>query len=155
MRKIAEKLLNILSALAFLAPLLTRLVIGWAFHVTGHGKLEHLDRTASFFSDSGIPFAHANAVFVSSLELVGGLFLILGLGTRLFAFLLSGSMVVAMLTADRATFIEKFPGDLTDVVSFVYFLFLVWLVLYGPGPVSIDHWIAKKLGIREPDRTSG
>lgn len=150
MRRIAETALKFLGLLAFLAPLLTRLVIGWAFHATGHGKLQNFERTVSFFQDSGIPFARANAAFVSGLELVGGFLLILGLGTRIVAFLLSGSMIVALLTADREAFVQKFPGDLTDVVSFVYFLFLVWLVLYGPGPVSIDHWIRKKLGVSEP-----
>jgi len=72
--------------------------------------------------------------------------LILGVGTRIVACLLSGSMVVALLTADKQTFIDKFPADLTDVVPFVYLMFLVWLVLTGPGPVSIDRWVSKWLG---------
>jgi len=138
--------LSTTGALAFLAPLLTRLVMGQAFYSTGHGKLQNFDRTVAFFSSLGIPFPALNAGFVSTLEYVGGMCLILGVGTRIVACLLSGSMVVALLTADKQTFIDKFPADLTDVVPFVYLMFLVWLVLTGPGPVSIDRWVSKWLG---------
>jgi len=130
--------LTITGATAFLAPLLTRLVIGQAFYYTGHGKLQNFDRTVSFFTDLGIPFPAINAGFVSMIEFVGGICLILGLGTRIFSFLLSGSMVVALLTADKQSFIDKFPADITDVTPFVYLMLLIWLVLYGAGPVSLD-----------------
>jgi putative oxidoreductase len=139
--------LRITAALAFLAPLLTRLVVGWGFHVTGHGKLSDLNKVTGFFTDLGIPFPGANAAFISSLEFVGGICLILGLGTRIFAALLSCSMIVALLTADKAAFIEKFLPDPTDVPSFTYLLFLIWLVLFGPGPVSLDYLLSKWLGV--------
>ena len=144
-RSLALKVLKLTSALAFLAPLLTRLVIGQAFFLTGRGKWQNFDRTVSFFSELGIPLPHANAAFIASLELIGGICLILGFGTRIFAFLLSGSMVVANLTADRDKFIENFPTAITDVTPAVYLLFLIWLVLYGPGKLSIDYLLAKKL----------
>lgn len=147
--RLAVSGLRIAGALAFVAPLITRLVLGWAFHSTGHGKLQNLDRTASFFRDIGIPFPRANAAFIGSLEFIGGLCLMLGLGTRVFALLLSATMAVALLTAERENFVNKFAHELTDVVPVVYEMFLLWLILYGPGPVSIDHWIRKKIGIPE------
>src|SRR6266853_6025836 len=93
----AQSALKVKGSLAFVAPLLTRVVLGEAFFLTGRGKLENFDRTVSFFSDIGLPFAQANAAFVSTLELVGGICLMLGFGTRIFSFLLSGTMVVALL----------------------------------------------------------
>ena len=146
-QRIAALALRITGALAFLAPLLTRLVIGWAFHLTGNGKLQNLDKTTSFFASLNIPFPHANAVFISLLEFVGGLLIFVGLGTRIFAALLSCTMIVALLTSDGGTWLEKFPGDLTDVTSFTFLLFLIWLVLYGPGPVSLDRLLSKWLHI--------
>jgi putative oxidoreductase len=137
--------LTIAGALAFLAPLATRLMMGQAFYLTGHGKLANFDRTAAFFTDLGIPFPVLNAGLVSTLELVGGICLILGLGSRIFSVLLSGSMVVALLTADKQTFLDKFPADITDVVPFVYLMFLAWIALYGPGPVSLDRLLSKAL----------
>jgi putative oxidoreductase len=139
--------LRITGALAFLAPLLTRLVVGWGFHADGHGKIQNLDKVISYFTDLGIPFPGANATFISYLEFIGGLFLLFGLGTRIFAALLSSTMLVALLTADRSTFMEKFPPDPTDVSSLTYLLFLIWLVLYGPGPISLDYFLSKWLGL--------
>ena len=147
--RLSEKALHLAHSLAFLAPLLTRLILGFAFYQTGSGKWSDLDKPTTFFSDLGIPFPRANATFIATLELVGGICLMLGLGTRIFALLLSGSMTVALLTADKGDFVTKFPGGLLDVPSFAYGLFLLWLILAGPGWVSVDHWIAKKLGIRK------
>jgi putative oxidoreductase len=139
--------LRITAAVAFLAPLLTRLVVGWGFHVTGHGKLSDLNKVTGFFTDLGIPFPGANAAFIASLEFVGGICLVFGLGTRIFAALLSCTMIVALITADKPAFLEKFPESLTDVTSFTYLLFLIWLVLFGPGPVSLDYFLSKWLGV--------
>ncbi len=153
-QRVARLGLRITGALAFLAPLLTRLVIGVGFYYTGSGKLGNLEKVTSFFTDLGIPFPAANAAFIGGLELVGGICLVLGLGTRIFAALLSCSMIVALMTADGKMWLEKFPADLTDVTSFTYLLFLIWLVLYGPGPVSIDRLLSKWLHLdAEPGGT--
>ena len=146
-QRVAQLGLKVTAGLAFLAPLLTRLVIGVGFYATGRGKLGDLDKVTGFFSDLGIPFPAVNAAFVSALEFVGGICIVLGLGTRIFSFLLSCSMVVALLTADKDTLVGKFPYDVTDVTSFTFLLFLVWLVLYGPGPISIDRLLGKWLGL--------
>jgi uncharacterized membrane protein YphA (DoxX/SURF4 family) len=47
--------LGVTSALAFLPPLLTRLVIGQAFFLTGRGKIENFANTVAFFTGLGIP----------------------------------------------------------------------------------------------------
>jgi hypothetical protein len=43
----------------------------------------------------------------------------------------------------------KFPADITDVTSFTYLLFLLWLVFYGPGPISLDKLVSKWLRLDE------
>ena len=150
LQRLARLGLRIAGALQWVAPLLTRLVIGSAYHFTGDGKLKNLDRTTQFFASLNIPFPHANAIFVSTLEFVGGLCLMLGLGTRIFAALLSFSMIVALATSDGGEWLSKFPADITDVTSFTYLLFLIWLVVYGPGPISLDKLISKWLKIDKP-----
>lgn len=141
--------LKLLAALAFVAPLLTRLVMGQAFYQTGSGKIANFANTVSFFTELGIPMPEANAFFVSRLEFWGGLLLVVGLATRLVALGLASTMVVALLTADRESFLEALRGagdaGLTDVVPFVYLLFLTWLVLFGPGKASLDALAARWL----------
>ena len=141
--------LKLAAALSFLAPLATRLVIGQAFVATGRGKLEHFQRTVDFFSSLGIPLPELNAAFVSRLEFYGGILLILGLGTRLVASGLVGSMVVALITADREAVLGALRGTsdagLTDVVPVVFLLLLGWLVLQGPGLASLDRLLFGRL----------
>ena len=141
--------LRIAAALAFLAPLATRVVVGWGFYLTGRGKWAHFDNTVTFFTELGIPFPQANAAFVSTLELVGGICLILGLFTRLMATGLASTMVVALLTADKARFIESWSTasevSPTDISAFVFLLFLLWLALFGPGPLSLDRLLVRSL----------
>jgi putative oxidoreductase len=141
--------LALLATLGFLPPLVTRLVMGQAFHATGDGKLRNFDNTVSFFAALEIPFPELNAAFVARLEYYGGALLILGLAPRLVAALLSSTMVVAILTADRDTFLGALRGTgeagLTDVVPFVYLLFLVWIVFQGPGPLALDAWAKRWL----------
>jgi putative oxidoreductase len=135
--------------MSFAAPLATRLVIGLAFVHTGWGKWQHFDHTVQFFTSVGIPFPGANAALVASLELVGGAMLMGGVLTRFFAAGLSTTMVVALLTADRADFLTSWSSasssSPTDVTSFVFLLFLLWLVLLGPGAVSVDHFLRRAI----------
>lgn len=140
------------TALAFLPPLLTRLVMGQAFFLTGRGKLANFDNTVQFFASLGIPLPELNAAFVSRLEFYGGIALVVGLLTRVVAAGLASTMVVALGTADKEGFLEalRMSGDqgLTDVVPFVYLLFLVWLVISGPGPLSLDALAVRVLSWR-------
>ncbi len=141
--------LKLAAALAFLAPLVTRLVMGQAFYQTGSGKIENFANTVSFFTELGIPMPEANAFLVSRLEFWGGLLLLVGLATRLVAAGLASTMAVALATADRASFLDALrgtgDGGLTDVTPFVYLLFLGWLALAGPGAVSLDALVARWL----------
>jgi len=153
-KKIARFLLGALSAVSFLAPLATRLLIGSAFYQTGKGKLAHLDKITEFFTGLGIPFPHANAVFIAWLEYLGGMLLIAGLATRPVAALLGSTMIVALITADRESLVNAWNGvddkGLTDVVPVVFGLFLLWLLLYGAGALSLDSLIRKWLFKNEP-----
>lgn len=136
LQKLAEKASG-------LVPLIIRVSVGIAFAVTGWGKLQNLPQIIEYFRSLGIPAPELQAPFVASLEFVGGLALILGLGTRLFAAPLMGTMVVAILTAKKDK-IEDW-SDLFDFIEWHYLVFFFALVLLGAGPFSLDHLIWKKL----------
>jgi putative oxidoreductase len=153
-RRAAALGLKLAGALSFLPPLLTRLVIGYAFYQAGQGKLAHPEKIVEFFTGLGIPLPAANAAFVSRLEFYGGMLLVVGLLSRLVAALLGSTMIVALMTADKAAFLEALAGageaGLTDVVPVVYGLFLLWLVVFGPGAASLDALLRRWLRPETP-----
>jgi putative oxidoreductase len=143
--------LKVAAALSFLPPLLTRLTLGYEFYLTGRGKIEHLDNFAGFLTELGVPFPAANAALVSRIEYYGAILLVIGLATRLASLGLLSTMVVALLTADRTSFLQSWnpsaeQGPL-DIASYVNLVFLCWLVLFGPGIVSLDSLVRRLLGI--------
>ena len=133
---------RVTGKLAFIAPLATRIVIGLAFFQAGTGKFRHFENVVGFFQGLGIPFPTFHAGLVASMETVGGIMLVLGLFTRFFASGLSITMVVALLTADTADFLASWGSAAetspTDVTAFVFLLFLLWLVFFGAGRLSLD-----------------
>src|SRR3989475_11883711 len=81
-----------------------RLVVGLVFIVHGGQKLFvfGVGGAAGFMAKVGIPWPFLAAVVVIAVEILGGLALILGLGTRLAAALLAIDMVVAVLAVRLA-----------------------------------------------------
>lgn len=137
------------TALKPIAALVTRLVIGWMFFGTGRGKWANIEGPVAMFTNLGIPAPRVNAMFIATLELVGGLCLMAGLCTRIFAFLLSCTMIVAILTADWADFTGAFGGgkkDLLDVTPVPPLMFLLWLIAFGAGAISLDRILLRKYG---------
>lgn len=127
---------------AFLAPLLARLTVGVAFAESGWGKVHNLESVAAYFAELGIPAPAFQATFVSYVELICGSLVLLGLGTRLAALPLIGTMVVALITA-KASDIAGF-SDLIGTIEFCYAVLCAWLALAGAGAVSLDHAIARR-----------
>lgn len=117
-----------------------RLYWGWQFFITGKGKLTNLEATASFFGDLGLPLPKLQALMAGSVECFGGLFLLVGLASRLTAVPLIFTMIVAYLTAHH----EVVTGIWADSDAFVTappFLFLLAAVIifvFGPGKFSAD-----------------
>ena len=140
-----ENFATVVSALRSPLQLAIRLYWGFLFAQTGWGKLQNLERVTGFFASLGIPFPHANAIFVSGLEVAGGILLILGLGSRLTALLLTGDMVVAYLTADRAALLSIFsdPPKFFDAAPFTFLFASLLILILGPGSTSIDALIAR------------
>lgn len=126
----------------WLPGLLGRLTIAGIFIRTGWGKLHHLDKVIDFFNSLGIPAARIQAPFVAAIEFVGGLLILLGLMTRLAAVPLIGTMVVAILTAKLKS-VQDY-SDFLNLPEYLFIVILVWLIVKGPGALSVDHILAKR-----------
>lgn len=76
------------------------------------------------------------------IEVVAGACIVLGLGTRLAAFLASGEMAVAYfwMHAGQSGKIWWWEnrGELVLLYSFIFLVFAAW----GAGPASVDGWLA-------------
>jgi putative oxidoreductase len=85
--------------LGWLAPLFARITVGWVFLLSGWGKLHNLPQVTENFIGWGIPFPHFFTPLTSGIEFFGGLFLLLGLLTRISAGALGITMIVAIKAA--------------------------------------------------------
>jgi putative oxidoreductase len=128
--------------LQWLGPLFARIVVGWEFLWTGWGKLTHLPLVTENFVGWGIPFPDVLAPFVSGVEFFGGIFLLLGLLTRISAGALGVVMIVAVRSAqwDQIDSLETLVGF--DEV--IYLAIFLWLAIAGPGPIAIDRVLQKR-----------
>lgn len=77
--------------------LILRLTVGFLFIMQGWGKFSNYLGAVDVFSEWGFPFAAFTVYFVGGLELLGGVAVILGLFTRVFALLLSILLLVALI----------------------------------------------------------
>lgn len=131
----------------WLGPLLARITVGWVFLWAGWGKLGALPLVIGNFRGWGVPAPEILAPFVSGLEFVGGIALLLGLFTRLFAVPLIVVMVVAIKSAlwEQVDSLEYLLG----LVEFAYLAIFLWLSVAGPGPVSLDHLLQRSAGVAD------
>ena len=132
---------RIAGHIAWLAPLFARITVGWVFLLSGWGKLANLPQVTENFVGWGIPAPHVLAPFVSGVEFFGGLFLLLGLLTRISAGALGITMIVAIKSAKWADVdsLETLLGfDETE-----YLALFLWLAIAGAGAVSLDHFIER------------
>jgi putative oxidoreductase len=138
------------SASSLQSPLLlaVRLYWGWQFAQTGWGKMHNLAKITGFFASLNIPFPSANAHFVAALELVGGILLILGLGSRAIGLLLLGNMFVAYWTADHEALLSFFsdPGKFYVADPYTFLFASLMVLVFGPGLFSVDTILKKLFG---------
>ena len=141
----------ILSLQAALQPyewigiLIARLSVGVLFALSGTGKLfvasrrEEMVRT---LRAAGIPAPAVNAIVASSVECLFGTLLAIGFLTPLACVMLSGVMIVALATtalpAVKAPSFTAWLGSVLYLPEVLYVVILTWLLLSGPGRLSVD-----------------
>ncbi|MCC6455933.1 MAG: DoxX family protein [Caldilineaceae bacterium] len=120
------------------AILILRIIVGIVFAVHGGQKLFLMgfDGVAGFFGSLGIPLPMIAAIVVTLLELVGGLALILGIGTRYVAAMLVVDMLVAIATVHLAN--GFFASDGGYELVLLLAAGALYFVLAGPGSLSLD-----------------
>jgi len=130
------------------SPLLLFMRVVWGVQLmqAGWGKLTHIDKPIEYFTSLGIPFPVENAWLVGFTETFGGLFLALGLLSRLTSIPLIINFIVAYITTEQDGLKDLLSFD-TDKFStdtaFPYLATAVVVLIFGPGAYSIDYVLAR------------
>lgn len=122
--------------------LITRVLLGAVLIVHGSQKLfvNGVDGTGAFFESVGVPAATFAAAFAGTVELVGGILLILGLLTQVVAVFVAVVMAGAFFYVHQANGIYAAENgwELVAVIGLATVVF----GLVGPGRFSFDALIA-------------
>jgi putative oxidoreductase len=106
----------------------------------GQSKFVHHAKEVRSFDRYGLPAPELFTYAIGSVEVVGGLLLVLGLATRLVALALAGNMVGAIATGGRV------DGGLVNLglapLLLVAMGFLVWA---GAGRLSVDCFLRPRV----------
>jgi putative oxidoreductase len=145
-----ENALATLRGAEWMPTTAVRVLIGIFFFISGGAKLFVPARFSVMehtLAQSHIPFSHATALFVSLIEFIAGVGLIVGLLTPLCALMLAVDMIVAIATnrihSIQANGIVAWLDDFLYLPEVLYVMILVWLVFAGPGRYSLDELIVR------------
>lgn len=141
--------LAMLHRVRWLGPLVVRVVFGYFWLETGIAKVHNIAGFTQRFVGWGIPFPAFSATLSAWTELIGGLLLMLGLLTRLVCIPMLINMAVAVTLVVSSNLMGL--DDYVEADEVVYSLIFFWLLMAGPGKVSVDTLLARWLGIRTQD----
>ena len=144
--KIVQRYLSITSVidkLQFLPLLLIRVVLAYGFFGPATMKWKDIKSIAEWFGSIGIPVPYLNAYLAAGTEAAGVVLLALGLGTRLISIPLIITMIVAIKTVHWANGFEA--GNNGFEIPLYYIIMLITLIVFGPGKLSIDYLIKRKV----------
>lgn len=131
-----------LSNFQNIAPLLLRLGVGLTFFFAGLGKVVGgTAGVAGFFGSLGIPLPMIMGPFISYLELLGGIALIVGLFTRVFGILFVCNMLVAIALVKLGAFTgaASLPEGWNEIrIEVMLLVASAALAILGPGRLSVD-----------------
>ena len=131
--------------------LLVRLYWGWQFTANGWAKLHNLSHVTEFFTSLGLPAPHFTAVFVSTVECVGGVLLAIGLLSRLTGLALTIDMMTDYIVSDRAalTSIISDPGKFYNADPYTFLFAALLVLIFGPGKLSLDTLLERRMRQRD------
>lgn len=154
------------------ATLLVRLVVGSVFLVSGLLKFLYENQGPGRFAKIGLPAPALLAQFVGSVEVVGGLLLILGLAVRIAALPLVIDMIVAIVTTKLPLLFGPGPEPVSAMPKIGFWAFAyqarldvtmlvscIFLVVAGAGLWSLDAVLSRRRCegrlMRDPRSLSG
>jgi putative oxidoreductase len=139
------------------ATLFLRLMAGGVFFWEGILKFVYPNQGLGRFTKLGFPIPEVMANFVGTTEIVGGLLILLGLGTRFIALYFISEMLVAIVSTKISLYLGTSPLPLPAAPPKIGFwavlheirsdyaqlLTCLFLLVEGPGKKSLDATIIR------------
>ena len=137
--------------------LLLRLMAGGVFFWEGVLKFVYVNQGVGRFTKLGFPNPEVTANFVGTMEIIGGLFLLLGIFTRFTAFYFIIQMIVAVLSTKISLYLGTSPLPLPPAPpkigiwavlheirsDYAQILVCLFLLIEGAGRKSLDAFLRK------------
>jgi len=149
---------------SYLAMVGLRIILAWEFFEAGLMKLQGSNWFVHIMDDFPFPFnvvpTEISWTLATYSELIGGVAILLGLGTRFFSF----SLIILTIVATAAvhwpgewnTFSELLQGySISDngfgnyKLPVIYLAMFLPLLFLGPGRLSLDHLINRYLSRKD------
>lgn len=143
MKALYFKITGKLSDLKDIPLLFIRLVLAYGFYNPAMMKIKDVASVTEWFKSSEIPLPVLNAYLVTYTEFIGFIFLALGFATRI----ISIPLIIAMIVAIKAVHWENGfnASDNGYEIALYYLVMLVLLLFTGPGRISLDYLIDRKV----------
>ena len=164
--KVCKWVTPVTENLQSLALLLVRFILAYTFFAPAMMKWADIGATASWFEYMGIPFPLLNAYMAAGTEMAGVVLLTLGLFSRLISIPLLVTMLVAVVTVHGSNGYNVISESLQWTDAYIngeqvsgtvvvlqngyenilnYVVMLLVIVSFGPGKLSLDQLIKKKM----------
>src|SRR6202030_554877 len=139
-----ERFFGLVSYLRPPFLLAVRLYWGWQLAQSGWGKLHHLANVTEYFTSLGMPMPTQMAVFIACVEFFGGIFLALGLLSRITGLVLTVNMTMAYVIGDREALVSFFsdPDKFIAAAPFAFLIVSLIVLIFGAGRISVDTALA-------------
>jgi len=123
--------------------LIVRLYWGWQLAQSGWGKLHNLSNVVEYFGSLGLPMPAQMAVFIACVEFFGGIFLALGLASRITGLVLTVNLTMAYVVGDREALLSFLsdPDKFAAAAPFAFLMVALMVLIFGAGRISADRAI--------------
>ncbi len=147
-KKIHEKFLEFDHWFQSPTLFLLRIIWGVLFIMEGWYKFSDIPSNVTYYTSLGIPAPEFMVYLSGSAEFFGGIFLVIGLFSRLAAIPLLITMVVAaIMDPSHANFIGHGSGQTETFLAQIPLVFAyacLMIILFGPGKWSLDYKLRGK-----------
>jgi len=141
-KKYCETCIDPIEKAKALPLLFMRLVLAYGFYGPSMMKLRDLHKAAEAFASFGIPAPHFSTCLVATVEMLGAISMLIGLGTRIITIPLMIVMLVAIATVHWSHGFYASQGGFE--IPLYYLIMLFTLFVYGSGKISFDTLVEDK-----------